>query len=60
MNEPSEVVMWMEQCAPERLTANKVMLCTRNIFLLQNMRDIFIDEYEAILKDSGDAGIIKF
>ena len=59
MDKSSEVVLWMEQCAPERLTANKVMLCTRNIFLLENMRDIFIDEYEAILKDSGNAGIIK-
>jgi hypothetical protein len=59
MNESSEVVLWMEQCAPERLTANKVMLCTRNIFLLENMRDIFIDEYVEILKDSGNAGIIK-
>jgi len=59
MTQSSEVVLWMEQCAPERLTANKVMLCTRNIFLLENMRDIFIDEYVAILKDSGNAGIIK-
>jgi len=59
MNTSSEVVLWMEQCAPERLTANKVMLCTRNIFLLENMRDIFINEYVAILKDSGNAGIIK-
>ena len=59
MTKSSEVVLWMEQCAPERLTANKVMLCTRNIFLLENMRDIFIDEYVAILKDSGNAGIIK-
>jgi len=59
MNQSSEVVLWMEQCAPERLTANKVMLCTRNVFLLENMRDIFIDEYVAILKDSGNAGIIK-
>jgi len=53
MNEASEVVLWMERCAPERLTANKVMLCTRNIFLLENMRDIFIYEYEAILKKAG-------
>lgn len=59
MDKSSEVVLWMEKCAPERLTANKVMLCTRNIFLLENMRDIFIDEYVAILKNSGNAGIIK-
>ena len=59
MNESNEVVLWMEKCDPLRLTANKVMLCTRNIFLLENMRDIFIDEYHAILKGSGNAGIIK-
>jgi len=41
MSESNEVVLWMEKCTPERLTANKVMLCTRNIFLLENMRDIF-------------------
>ena len=54
-----EVVLWMEKCAPERLTANTVMLCTRNIFVLENMRDIFIDEYVAILKGSGNAGIVR-
>ncbi|WAM22265.1 MAG: hypothetical protein OI860_00455 (plasmid) [Candidatus Methanoperedens sp.] len=59
MSESNEVVLWMEKCAPERLASNKVMLCTRNIFLLENMRDMFIDEYEAILKGSGNAGIIK-
>lgn len=55
----SEVVLWMENCVPERLTLNKVMLCTMNIFLLENMRDILVDEYEAILRNSGNAGIIK-
>ena len=59
MSESNEVILWMESCAPERLAANKVMLCTRNMFLLENMRDLFIDEYEAILKGSGNAGIIK-
>lgn len=59
MSESSEVVLWMEKCVPERLTANKVMLCTRNIFLLQNMRDIFPDEYQAIIKSSSNAGIVK-
>lgn len=57
--ESNEVVLWMEKCAPERLTANKVMLCTRNIFLLENMRDFFPDEYHAIIQSSGSAGIIK-
>lgn len=37
----NEVVLWMENCSPDRLTPNTVMLCTRNIFLLENMRDIF-------------------
>ncbi|CAG0951022.1 hypothetical protein METP3_00212 [Methanosarcinales archaeon] len=60
MSESNEVVLWMEKCTPERLASNKVMLCTRNMFLLENMRDMFIDEYEAILKGSGNAGIIKF
>lgn len=59
MSESSEVVLWMDECAPERLTANKVMLCTRNVFLLENMRDLFIDEYVAILKSSGNAAVIK-
>ncbi len=59
MRESNEVVLWMEKCAPERLTANKVMLCTRNIFLLENMRDIFLDEYVAIIQSSGSAGIVK-
>lgn len=59
MGESNEVVLWMEKCAPERLAANKVLLCTRNIFLLQNMRDLFIDEYIDIIKSSGNAGIIK-
>jgi hypothetical protein len=35
------------------------MLCTRNIFLLENMRDIFPDEYAAIIQSSGTAGIVK-
>ena len=59
MIQPNEVVLWMKKCAPERLTANKVLLCTRNVFLLENMRDIFIDEYVAILKGRGNAGIVK-
>ncbi len=59
MSESSEVVLWMEACAPERLTANKVMLCTRNIFLLQNMRDICPDEYFSIIESSSSAGIVK-
>ncbi len=59
MTESNEVILWMEKCDPLRLTANKVMLCTRNIFLLENMRDIFVDEYNAIIQSSGSAGIVK-
>jgi hypothetical protein len=55
----NEVVLLMEKCDPLRLTANKVMLCTRNIFLLENLRDIFPDEYAAIIQKSGNAGIIR-
>lgn len=58
MSESNEVVLWMEECAHENLAENKVMLCTRNIFMLENMRDPFIDEYVTILKGSGNAGII--
>ncbi len=57
--ESNEVVLWMEKCVPERLTANKVMLCTRNIFLLEHMRDFDPDEYHSIIRGSGSAGIIK-
>jgi len=59
MSESNEVVLWMEKCAPERLTANKVLLCTRNIFLLENMRDIIPEEYHAIIQSSSSAGIVK-
>lgn len=55
----SEVVLWMENCALERLTANTIMLCTRSTFILENMRDIFPDEYHSIIKSSGSAGIVK-
>lgn len=55
----NEVVLWMEKCDPNRLTANKIMLCTRNVFLLENMRDIREYEYNEILLGSGSAGIIK-
>lgn len=60
MNENNEVVLGMNNCDPRRLTANRVMLCTRNIFLLQNMRDIFEYEYNAIIQSSGNAGVVKF
>jgi hypothetical protein len=55
----SEVVLWMEKCAPERLTPNTIMLCTRNIFILENMRDLSIAEYQDIITASGSAGILR-
>ncbi len=54
-----EVVLWMENCVPERLVPNTLMLCARNIFLLENMRDFLYEEYVDILKSSGNAGIIR-
>lgn len=58
-NRSNEVVLWMEKCDPLRLTANTVMLCTRNIFILENMRDIREQEYNDIIRGSGNAGIIR-
>ncbi len=55
----NEVVLWMGNCDPLRLVPNTIMLCTRNIFLLENMRDIREYEYNEILKASGSAGIVK-
>lgn len=57
--EVHEVILWMDECAPERLTPNTVMLCTRNMFILENMRDFIYDEFVDIIKRSGSAGIIK-
>ncbi len=54
-----EVVLWMENCVPERLVPNTLMLCARNIFLLENMRDFLYEEYVDIIKSSGNAGIIR-
>ncbi len=54
-----EVVLLMENCVPERLVPNTLMLCARNIFLLENMRDFLYEEYVDIIKSSGNAGIIR-
>ncbi len=54
-----EVVLWTENCVPERLVPNTLVLCARNIFLLENMRDFLYEEYVDIIKSSGNAGIIR-
>ena len=59
MRSMNEVVLWMENCVPARLVPNTVMLCVRNMFILENMRDFLYDEYTEIIKSSGDAGIIR-
>ena len=58
-HESNEVILWMENCDPLRLVPNTIMLCTRNIFLLENMRDIREYDYNKILIASGSAGIVK-
>lgn len=59
-NETYEVVLWMRKCDPGRLTANRTMLCIRNIFLLENnMMDIDPEQYHSIITASGSAGIIR-
>lgn len=55
----NEVILWMDRCDPRRIVPNRVMLCTRNVFLLENMRDIREYEYNAIIAGSGCAGIVK-
>lgn len=59
MNTMYEVILGMKDCDPKRLTPNKVMLCARCIFLLENMRDILPYEYNNILAGSNFAGIIR-
>ncbi len=54
-----EVVLWMENCVPERLVPNTLILCARNIFMLENMRDFLYGEYVDIIKCSGNTGIIR-
>lgn len=59
MGNACQVVLFMEWCDPGRLTANRVMLCTRNIYLLENMKDILPETYHEIISMSGSAGIIR-
>jgi hypothetical protein len=58
-NYSNEVVLWMENCDPLRTVPNTVMLCTRNEFMLMNMRDCTPDEFNTIILASGNAGIIR-
>lgn len=54
-----EAILWMSECSPDRLTANRVMLCVRNEFILMNDRDFFIHEYNEIITASGNAAVIR-
>ncbi|MFH0904497.1 MAG: hypothetical protein V1854_04835 [Methanobacteriota archaeon] len=58
-NNAHEVVLFMEKCSPGRLTANRIMLCTRNIYLLENMEDVTPEAYNQIITASGSAGIVS-
>jgi hypothetical protein len=58
-NYSNEVVLWMENCDPLRIVPNTVMLCARNEFLLNNMRDCTPMEFNTIILASGNAGIIR-
>lgn len=54
-----QIVVWMSRCAPERLPANRVMLCARNLCLLENGYDMTPDEFREMLAAAGSAGIVK-
>ena len=55
-----EVVLWMKSCPlGYRLVANKIMMCCRNDFILQNDRDFTWREYNGILLSSNSAGIVR-
>jgi len=55
-----EVVLWMERCPlGYRLVANRIMMCCRNDFILQNDRDFTLGEYTSILLSSNSAGIVR-
>jgi len=55
-----EVVLLMKKCPlGYRLTANRVIMCCRNDFIMQNNRDFTPGEYTSILFASNSAGIVK-
>ncbi len=55
----SEVILFMKDCKSERLVPNTIMLCCRNIFLLENNYDFLPYQYNDMLTRSGFAGIIR-
>jgi len=55
-----EVVLWMKRCPlGYRLVANRIMMCCRNDFIMQNDRDFTLGEYNSILVSSNSAGIVR-
>lgn len=54
----SDVVLWLDGDM-DKLAANRTILCTRSVYLLENLADITIEEYNNIIIRSGSAGIIQ-
>lgn len=54
-----EVVLGMEKCKAERRIPNTIMMCIRTDWIMQNDRDIFPQEFNAILQSSNSAGIVR-
>lgn len=54
-----ECILWMDKCNLDKLSATKVMLCIRNMFMLENDRDINHLEFNKIIVVAGSAGIVK-
>ncbi len=55
-----EVVLLMKECPlGYRLVANRIIMCVRNDFILQNDRDFTLGEYTSILLASNSAGIVR-
>lgn len=55
----SDIVLWMEECDPQRVVPNTVMMAARGMSLLVNLRDITPGEYRRIIRGSGSAGIMR-
>jgi hypothetical protein len=54
-----EAILFMDTCHPDRLVPNRVMLCVRGAFLMDNGFDILPEEYNDIIRQSGSAGIVR-